>query len=351
MRIQKIFSSILLLATSVSVFAAEQTDPVSIIHPDWEYTYYNNYYRGGNSPVYQKCGFTDESEIDGNKYWTFSLLTETDNKGVTKDINKPLAYMREENGEVYMRLHPSSPGYTGSYHHPDTYGYKDRDLMIYDFNLKAGEEYQIGEPDTYPVYGTVPWEPRDPEILFTWLQKHIFDHYSYMILWNDGRLSVSDVKDDETSGRRVWFIHQKCTYPMQIQWSYRKDQLLDELDTDFSKTHIRTFRFVEGIGSLKGFLPFPGLFPPSLNLGGLMESPREGAAYLCEITDKATGETIYKDERRPDQDNSVDEIGAEGENVGAEYYTLQGIRVLNPEPGEICIVRRGAKVTKEVIAR
>lgn len=72
---------------------------------------------------------------------------------------------------------------------------------------------------------------------------------------------------------------------------------------------------------------------------------------LCEITDKTTGETIYKDERRPDKDALIGEIRAGSENAAPEYYTLQGIRTLNPEPGEICIVRRGAKVTKEVIAR
>lgn len=72
---------------------------------------------------------------------------------------------------------------------------------------------------------------------------------------------------------------------------------------------------------------------------------------LCEVTDKTTGETIYKDERRPFIDTSVIKVGTEGDKTIPEYYTLQGMRTLNPEPGEICIVRRGAKVTKEVIAR
>lgn len=53
-------------------------------------------------------------------------------------MNIPLAYMREDNGKVYMRLHPETPMKTGRYQHKDTYGLKDRDLMIYDFNLKAG---------------------------------------------------------------------------------------------------------------------------------------------------------------------------------------------------------------------
>lgn len=36
------------------------------------------------------------------------------------------------------------------------------------------------------------------------------------------------------------------------------------------------------------------------------------------------------------------------QNADAEYYSIQGIRVANPEQGEIYIVRRGANVTKEI---
>lgn len=351
MEIRNILSACILLMAPTVMGAGV---PQSIIHPEWEYTYYNDFFNNYTPylPVYQKCGFTEEREIDGHTYWLFTLLTQTEKDGITKDRNVPLAYMREENGEVFMRLHSETPSTTGFYLDIyDTYGFKDRDLMIYNFNLNQGDKYQIGEPDSYPVYNPDPdADPIDSSVgHWLWEQQRI-GNYAYLPIWDNGRLSVADIMEDESLGRRVWFMHQKCTYPEDLFWPWPKRALLDELDEDFDTTHIRTFRFVEGIGCLKSFLPFPGLYPPSIKIN-TSSIGLGGTPYLCEITDKTTGETIYKDERRPDQDNSVDEIGAEGENVGAEYYTLQGIRVLNPEPGEICIVRRGAKVTKEVIAR
>lgn len=49
-------------------------------------------------------------------------------------------------------------------------------------------------------------------------------------------------------------------------------------------------------------------------------------------------------------DNAIGEIEADGEDyyIAPEYYTLQGLKVSHPEAGQIYIVRRGAKVTKEV---
>ncbi len=351
--VRKATAALLLTAAgTLPVLAGEPETPLSIIHPEWEYTYYNNFYndRGFHSyQDYQKCAFTEEKQIDGKDYWLFTMLTQTDRLGKTVDRNIPLAYMREENGKVYMRLHPEALLNTDKYSHRDTYGYKDRDLMIYDFNLKVGEGYQIGEPDTYPhVYE--PGSDAGPVDLDYWImEQEDRSPYSYLLVWDDGRLSVADIREDERSGRRAWFMHQKCTYPERFGYS---PVVMDELDTDFGTTHTRTFRFVEGIGCLKSFLPFPGLYPPTFGIPcAYMDT--WGTPYLCEITDKTTGETVYKDERRPDKDyeDSVDEIGADGENAAPEYYTLQGMRTLNPEPGEICIVRRGAKVTKEVFAR
>ncbi len=360
MRILRLLAGVLFAIAPFSSYATANETPQSIIHPEWEYTYYNDYYAvcAPGYPVnyysvYQTCAFTEEKEIDGKNYWLFSLLTETDKAGNPIKNNIPLAYMREDNGRVYMRLHPETPSKTDRYYtHRDTYGYKDRDLMIYDFNLKIGENYQIGEPDTYPtVYNPEP-DAEQVEMLY-WITKQEGNSpYSYMFVWDNGRLSVADIREDERSQRRAWFMHQKCTYPESLDWPHKKSVILDELDTDFDKTNTRTFRFVEGIGCLKSFLPFPGLYLPAPKKP-IYALDHCGTPYLCEITDRTTGETIYKDERRPDKDfeGAVNEIGADGENAAPEYYTLQGIRTLNPEPGEICIVRRGAKVTKEVIAR
>lgn len=45
---------------------------------------------------------------------------------------------------------------------------------------------------------------------------------------------------------------------------------------------------------------------------------------------------------------AVEEIATDSADIAPEYYTLQGVRTLNPAPGEIYIVRRGSKVTKEI---
>ena len=49
------------------------------------------------------------------------------------------------------------------------------------------------------------------------------------------------------------------------------------------------------------------------------------------------------------QQDAVDGIVVDGENAPAEYFNLQGVRVANPTPGQIMIVRRGDNVTKELV--
>ena len=44
----------------------------------------------------------------------------------------------------------------------------------------------------------------------------------------------------------------------------------------------------------------------------------------------------------------VDNVAVDSENVAAEYYDFQGRKVANPNAG-IYLVKRGAKVSKEVI--
>ncbi len=345
-------------ASTLSMLAAEPESPQSIIHPEWEYTYYNNF---GNlhvkhDPIYQICRFTKQKEIDGKNYWLFKLQVETKAYGGTpKDVNAPLAYIREENGKVYMRLPPEAPfdSYYFYYTYSNIYGHEDREIMIYDFNLKAGEGYQIGDPDLYPVYDAEDVAKNYDGFVGFWVREQVrWLPYSYLMVWDDGRLSVADVKEDEQWGRRVWFMHQKCSYPEAIYWPGTENGLdygmIDELDTDFESTHTRTFRFLEGIGCLRSFLPFPGLYIPRNEDYSAGYYSEVNSPYLCMVYDKVTGKTIYEDKHRPGY-TSVDEIGADSESAAPEYYTLQGIRTLNPAPGEICIVRRGAKVTKEAI--
>ena len=48
------------------------------------------------------------------------------------------------------------------------------------------------------------------------------------------------------------------------------------------------------------------------------------------------------------EDTAVDAIEA-GQDAPKEYYSLQGIRLAEPQKGSVCIVKQGGKVTKQVI--
>ena len=45
----------------------------------------------------------------------------------------------------------------------------------------------------------------------------------------------------------------------------------------------------------------------------------------------------------------VDDIAADNADAPAEYYNLQGVRVMNPAAGQLYIVRQGNKVTKQLV--
>lgn len=46
--------------------------------------------------------------------------------------------------------------------------------------------------------------------------------------------------------------------------------------------------------------------------------------------------------------SALDEIEAEDADAAPEYFSLEGIRLSNPQPGQIVIVKRGEKVTKQI---
>ena len=52
----------------------------------------------------------------------------------------------------------------------------------------------------------------------------------------------------------------------------------------------------------------------------------------------------------PEKSTGVNEIAVDNENAAPVYYNLQGVEVANPENG-IYVVRRGSKVTKEIIRK
>lgn len=50
-----------------------------------------------------------------------------------------------------------------------------------------------------------------------------------------------------------------------------------------------------------------------------------------------------------DSTSAIEAIEAAATVVPAEYYNLQGIRILNPEAGQLYIVNRAGKVSKEIV--
>lgn len=69
--------------------------------------------------------------------------------------------------------------------------------------------------------------------------------------------------------------------------------------------------------------------------GDVVYNPIEGSEFTMYI--KFTSET-----------NAIE--GIDAENAEAEYFTLQGVRVAEPENG-LYIVKRGEKVTKEIVRK
>ena len=49
-----------------------------------------------------------------------------------------------------------------------------------------------------------------------------------------------------------------------------------------------------------------------------------------------------------EHNSGVADAMVEEQNAAAEYFNLQGVKILNPQSGQLYIVRRGANVSKEI---
>lgn len=95
---------------------------------------------------------------------------------------------------------------------------------------------------------------------------------------------------------------------------------------------------------------------PSDHLGYTISCNGEGVAQKVQLKAKYKFTVTYKTETlRFDlvfdakaEDTAVDAIEA-GQDALKEYYSLQGIRLAEPQKGSVCIVKQGGKVTKQVI--
>ncbi len=242
-------------------------------------------------------------------------------------LDNPFAYLRQENGKVYM-LNPSNGQYE--------YGSNTDELLIYDFSLESGDEFQVGEDEYYT------------------------DEYKF----ENSCLLLSDFLYRTDCGR-IKCIATENTSSLHLQTKrlelefYTINPFIMPY-TDFAGN----FTIQEGIGFLKylksratGYMPYPY----NINLSASW-TKQINLLYVCDVEEVSDisegnfGEVIYRQDGLPENPKeyfdalAVEEIVADG-NAEAAYYNLQGQKVAAPEEGGIYIVKRGAKANKEVYRR
>ena len=91
------------------------------------------------------------------------------------------------------------------------------------------------------------------------------------------------------------------------------------------------------------------------NHGGDAEAVPDGSNYTgsirletpAEITTGCSVQVTFYPTIREHNSGVADAL-VEEQNVKAEYFNLQGVKILNPQSGQLYIVRRGASVSKEI---
>ena len=91
------------------------------------------------------------------------------------------------------------------------------------------------------------------------------------------------------------------------------------------------------------------------NHGGDAEAVPDGSNYTgsirletpAEITTGCSVQVTFYPTIR-EHNSGVADAMVEEQNVKAEYFNLQGVKILNPQSGQLYIVRRGASVSKEI---
>ncbi len=236
-------------------------------------------------------------------------------------LDNPFAYLRQENGKVYM-LNPSNGQYE--------YGSDTEELLIYDFSLEPGDEFQVGKDEYY-----------SPD----WSGKNYFELGDFLPTTNNGRIKCLSTSDNEHSVKQME-LYFPSPYPEDSnQLNY-------------------IFTIQEGIGFLKwsrgiytGYMPYPYNLSMSTDWHNEIE-----LLYVCDVEEVSDisegnfGEVIYRQEGMPENPKeyfdalAVEDIRAD-EYAAPEYFNIQGMLVSNPTEGEIYIVKRGSKASKEVYRR
>lgn len=305
---------------------------LNYINTDYVFTYHWSKYKSTKTwkTTYE---FIGQKEISGKVYAGFCQTgRQFDEDTKIEDNNaefpKTIAWMREENNKVYMILDTNLPDRCNFY----WYGFRDKEIMIYDNTLKPGEQYQIFDAEYYAQIDDV----KD----YTTISLGVF-HCGNLPAWDNGILTLESICQDNDLERIIRTYSQKKS----DWWNFQNDF------EGYLSSNPRQFEFVDGLGCLHGLLPFPGLFPPYpvyLSMDSDQNMNAE-APILCKVVDKNTGDIIYEKADLPKW-NSIDRYYTD-DNVEPKYYNIQGMKISNPTEGEVYIVRRGGKATKEVYRR
>lgn len=142
---------------------------------------------------------------------------------------------------------------------------------------------------------------------------------------------------NEEKGCSMFFVYNYLGTLCLINPYYRPDEILQEIGDEFPFT-----KFVDG----KLEFDNSGKLPDTRF--GLQYPPTFGYYWLDKDGNPATANMKGSISFPSGDPTGIGQIGNDGE-ADVEYYNLQGLRVYNPEPGQIVIKRQGKVVTKEVV--
>lgn len=158
----------------------------------------------------------------------------------------------------------------------------------------------------------------------------------------NGDKSVKDhtVFVPEATGKHKYYVHYRLTACYNICWpnngiidqSYLFDNANDNAPTELMSTatladdgKMTTERVIKDVV--------------------LQTKPAEKVTFtISPKTIVGNGYAEFNDNTQ----TGIEDVEAAGSDAPAEYYNLQGVRVAQPEAGQVYIVRRGAVVTKEL---
>ncbi|MCM1142419.1 MAG: C25 family cysteine peptidase [Muribaculum sp.] len=284
--------------SSIRKAAQNTSDENQLVREDrlWKYFSYGNLFMEPTSDIYVNLRFDGTTEIDGKTYYNCCVWQQ--GKEYNEENVALIAYMREENGDVFVRYIP--------------------DILL---STTVKGIYLLPYPVVFPFYST------EEEFY-----KYAEEEY---LLYKPG-LSVGEsffTTDDETVVNRKFEVSHKDE--VECNGVYR--DLLD-----YKSEYRIWYNYLEGIGSLYGFLPFANTQTRFLS---------DYEWDLIEVYD-STGLRIFSVE---DSTLSIDRVQGDSEIEGTIYHTLQGLEVASPSaPGiyiKTTLFCNGTKKSEKIIIK